>query len=201
MPAKILACVGHITLKIMACIGHNSSNITGLCQKKYWPASATSLTYVIKKIMACVSQNFSNITGLCWQKFWPALATTPAISLSCVMKNTGLCWPQLQQYHWPVSAKIVACIGHITLKIMACIGHNSRNITGLRRPQLTHITGLRLPQHLSASAISRADISHTTTPASIPRFPGSRVSDQLGTVCRFWEWKQSAHCSAYVSSY
>ena len=86
-------------------------------------------------------------------------ATTPAISLACVRKNSGLC-----------------------------------------QPQLTHITGLPQPQHLSASAISQADISHTTTLASIPRFPGSRESDQLGTVCRFWEWKQSAHCSALMWS-
>ena len=92
--------------KILACVGHNSSNITGLCLKKYWLASATSLT--------------------------------------CVNKNTGL--HQLQ--------------------------------------------------HLSALAISLADISHTTTPANIPRFLGSRESDWLSTVCRFWEWKQSAHCSA-----
>ena len=61
--AKILACVGHITLKIMACVSHNSSNITGLCQKKYWLASATSLTCV-RKILACVGDELAHALTL-----------------------------------------------------------------------------------------------------------------------------------------
>ena len=38
-----------------------------------------------------------------------------------------------------------------------------------------------------------ASIYHVTR---YSRIPGSRESDRLSTVCRFWEWKQSAHCSA-----
>ena len=160
----------------VACVSKN----TGLRRPHQCHTSDTTQPYhwpVLAKILACIGHNSSNMTGLCRQKFLPASATTPAIWLACVRKNTGLC----RQKFWHASATTVTYIGHNSPISLACVSKN---------------TGLRRPQHLSALAISLADISHTTTPASIPRFPGSRESDQLGTVCRFWEWNQSAHCSA-----
>ena len=152
-------------------------------------------------MLACVGHNSSNITDLCCQKFWLASATTPVIPLACLRKNTVL----HRSHHYPVS-----------LEILACVSHNFSYITGLCQKKywpasatsLSCVikytglnTGLRQLQHLSASAISLADISHTTTPANIPRFPGSRESDRLSTVCRFWEWKQLAHCSAPMCNF
>ena len=143
-PAISLACVSKnsglcwphqypVSVKILACVSHNSSNITGRCQQKFWPASPTSLTCVSKntglcqtqlqeyhcpvsaKILACVG-HITNLSlkiqarichntaislacvitnsGLHRPQQWHMSASTPATSLACVSKNTGLHWPQ-----------------------------------------------------------------------------------------------------------
>ena len=85
MSAEILACVGHNTAISLACFGHNSDI--------RWPQHS-HMAY-IGHISDIHWPQLSHITGLCQQKFWPASATT-------------------QPYHWPVSVKILACVGHNT---------------------------------------------------------------------------------------
>ena len=87
-------------------------------------------------------------------------ATTPAISLACVGNNSGLRQPQLQQYHWPVSEKILACVGHNT-----CLHwpyHWPISATQLPQPAFPDSQG---PRNLTSSTSSGNGSSwHTVVP-------------------------------------
>ena len=146
-----------MSLKIRAHIGHISSNMTGLCRLKFWPASATtpaiSLAWV-RKNMGLHRSHQCHTSATTQPYHWPASATSvtyicqnSAISPACVSKNSGLRWPQLQKYHWPVSVKILACAGHISV---------------IHRPQLSHITSLCQQKFWPASAASLTDVIKNT---------------------------------------